>query len=89
MKVQEHCDNYIGLDCSGFVSNYANATLGKSYDVMNKEANEFKFPENTRRATRHSIQPRDALAWVTTNHVAIIHSVTQGYFSTAAARRAG
>jgi hypothetical protein len=88
-SVQTYCDQYIGLDCSGFVSNYANATLGKTYDVMNTEAISFRQPPPARRSTMLSIQPLDALAWVADNHVAIIHSVTQGYLDTAVARRFG
>jgi len=88
-SVQNYCDKYIGLDCSGFVSNYANATLGKRYDVMNNEAMSFRRSPPDRRSTMLSIQPLDALAWAFDNHVAIIHSVKSGYYETAVARQFG
>jgi hypothetical protein len=88
-SVQTYCDKYIGMDCSGFVSNYANATLGKHYDVMNNEAMSFRQPPSARRSAMLSIQPLDVLAWAADNHVAIIHSVKQGYLETAVARQFG
>lgn len=75
--LQSYCDRYIGLDCSGFVSNYANANLdGIDYDVMNKGAVTFRDPAWRRRPTLDKVRPLDVLAWSHDNHVAILQSVT-------------
>jgi hypothetical protein len=69
--LQKYCDDYIGLDCSGFVGNYANLALGAGYDLMNKGARSFA-PAGKRRAHLADVRPNDVLCWSTTNHVAVI-----------------
>jgi hypothetical protein len=74
--LRSYCDRYLGLDCSGFVANYANSELGMNFDVANTAANSFA-PLNMRRASIDDVQPLDVLVWSQTNHVAIIDSLDQ------------
>jgi hypothetical protein len=74
-SLQNYCDKYIGLDCSAFVCNYANAALGKNYDKSSKGATTFREPASARRARMLDIRALDVLAWANTNHVAIVQAV--------------
>jgi hypothetical protein len=75
-KLQAYCDKYIGVDCSGFVANYADDQLGKGFDVSNTKSTSFA-PAATRRAEVDAIAANDAIVWATTNHVAIIDSLDE------------
>jgi hypothetical protein len=69
--LQAYCDSYIGVDCSGFVANYANSALGTSFDVLNTQSTTFAPPAK-RRADLDSVEALDAIVWTATNHVAVI-----------------
>ena len=74
-SLQAYCENYIGLDCSGFVGNYLNEALGAGIHVMNTGATSYRGPVGKRRLTIESIRENDTLAWANTNHVAVIDSI--------------
>jgi hypothetical protein len=73
--LQNFVDHYLGIDCSGFVSNYLVAvgrlapqqvvnTNARSYDVV-----------TSRRRTVEDVKPLDILVWEDHTHVAIIDSM--------------
>jgi hypothetical protein len=87
-SVQSYCDAYIGLDCSGFVTNFANIVLNADIDVMNKSATSYRDPANVRRKEIGAIQPFDAMAWAHTNHVAVIDALDMDWLRLVANKRA-
>ncbi len=73
---RDFCDKYLGMDCSGFVSNYANSEMGMKFVTENTPASSFA-PVGKRRASLDDVRPLDVLVWTDTNHVAIIDSLDQ------------
>lgn len=70
--VRDYCDKYIGLDCNGFVGNFAQqARLGK---VPNSEIPTYAR-KGHRRTTLESVEPWDVLVWPDDSHIAVIHSI--------------
>src|SRR5262249_17005021 len=68
--VRDYSGNYIGLDCNGFVGNYARAT-GRT-----------KVPNSTIRSYANALRTRiedvkadDVLIWTDYGHMAVIHSI--------------
>jgi hypothetical protein len=70
--VRDYCDKYIGLDCNGFVGNYARA-LGKA-KVPNTEIVHYASTGD-RRTRIEKIEPNDVLVWPDFGHLAVIHSI--------------
>lgn len=71
--VREYCDNYIGLDCNGFVGNFARA-IGAG-----KEPNTPIYsyaPKGKRRLKLEDVRANDVLAWTDNGHIAVIDSIS-------------
>jgi hypothetical protein len=69
--VADYCERYIGLDCNGFVCNYANANgISKSQSTSIDQY----VPAGRRRAKLEDIRPNDVLAWTDYSHINIIQS---------------
>ena len=69
--LQAYCDAHSGVDCSGF------AAIVYGYVGQDHNAPWYRNQGITR--TRiEDIQARDAIVWLTTNHMAVIHSVAPG-----------
>lgn len=70
--VRDYCDKYIGLDCNGFVGNYArHIRAGKVPDTQIPSY----APKNLRRTKLESVAPLDVLVWTDFGHIAIIDSI--------------
>jgi hypothetical protein len=70
--VADYCERYIGLDCNGFVCNYANAIgISKSQGTSVDQY----VPAGARRAKLEDIRPNDVLVWTDSSHINIINSV--------------
>ena len=70
--VRDYCDKYIGLDCNGFVGNYARAT-GKA-KVPNTPIGSYA-PDKVRRTRIEDVKADDVLVWPDNGHIAVIHSI--------------
>lgn len=70
--VRDYCDKYLGLDCNGFVGNYARA-IGKN-KVPNTLIQQYA-PVEARRKRIEDVQANDVLVWTDFSHIAVIHSV--------------
>lgn len=76
--IQDYCDKYIGLDCSGFAGNY----LGNG--LTGKKALEFA-PPGTRLGYLERVKSGTAIVWQNGKHVALVDEVvnytrgTNGY----------
>lgn len=71
--VKDYCDKYIGLDCNGFVGNFARDT------GTGKEPNTPIYsyaPKGRRRTKLEDVQRNDVLAWTDDGHIAIIDSIS-------------
>jgi hypothetical protein len=70
--VRDYCDKYIGLDCNGFVGNYARATgRAKTPDTpINSYA-----PKTALRSRIEDVRADDVLVWTDFGHIAVIHSI--------------
>jgi hypothetical protein len=67
-------DKYMGLDCSGFVSNYlVHLGLLSRSAPMQRNARSFDDPSN-RRDRLDQVRHFDLLVWSDTNHIAIINT---------------
>lgn len=68
-----YCQDYIGLDCSGFVGNYlqqeGNSAFGPETGATNFA------PAASRISSMDQIREKSVIVWKNTNHVAIVHSV--------------
>lgn len=74
-SLRKYCDQYIGLDCSGFVTNYLDLAYDADIDPMNKSATSYRDPASSRVGKIDEIEARFIMAWAHTNHVAVIDSV--------------
>jgi hypothetical protein len=70
--VRDYCDKYIGLDCNGFVGNYARAT-GRA-KVPNTPIGSYA-PDKVRRTRIEDVKADDVLVWPDNGHIAVIHSI--------------
>ncbi len=71
--LQQICDDYIGLDCNGFVGNWANDNAITSIGPSTPPATMgHTFPRN-KRATLEDIRPYDILVW--NEHVAAVEDI--------------
>jgi hypothetical protein len=70
--VQDYCTCYIGLDCNGFVGNYAQA-IGLS-KRPNTDISTFS-PPGARRSELGDVRANDVLVWQDYGHITIIDSV--------------
>ena len=70
--VKKYCDNYIGLDCNGFVGNYARA-LGSLSLTPNTYIGSFA-PEAKRRTRLEDVRPNDVMVFTDFGHINVIHS---------------
>ena len=71
---QLFCDRYIGLDCNGFVSNYALAADVTRYGPSeNAGIRLFNIVAN-RRQSIAAVRPFDVLIWTDNGHIAVIDS---------------
>lgn len=70
--IRDYCDKYIGLDCNGFVGNFAReAGTGK---VPNTPIGSYA-PKGKRRTKLEDVQANDILAWTDNGHIAIIDKI--------------
>ncbi len=70
--VRDYCDKYIGLDCNGFVGNYARATgRTKTPDTPIGEY----APKSALRSRIEDVQPDDVMVWPDHGHITVIHSI--------------
>ncbi len=70
--MQKYCDDYIGLDCNGFVGNYL-LQEGSKLVGPSTSANASSFMPELKRFTKlQDVKYRSVLCWKNTGHVAII-----------------
>ncbi len=69
LGLRNYCDAYMGLDCNGFVGNYAQA-IGSTLTPSTYIGDFAK--ELYRRRTMETVQPNDVLVWPNYGHIAII-----------------
>jgi hypothetical protein len=70
--VRDYCDKYIGLDCNGFVGNYARAICKAK--VPNTEIVNYAQVKD-RRTRIELVAPNDVLVWPDFSHIMVIHSI--------------
>lgn len=71
---QHYCDDYIGLDCNGFVGNYVQHVMERPNFEPSTRIQDYP-PRAKHRAKIDEIQPLDILIWTDYGHIAIIDSV--------------
>jgi hypothetical protein len=74
--MQTYCDNYIGLDCNGFVGNYLRA---RGCTVVGPETPAFAYafvPPNWRLSKLTDVKAESVLVWKNAGHVAIIDRIS-------------
>jgi hypothetical protein len=70
--LQTYCDDYIGLDCNGFVGGYLRRR-GCTVAGPQTEAFPYAFiPPNWRLSKLDDVRPESVLCWKTAGHVAIV-----------------
>jgi hypothetical protein len=72
--VRDYCDRYIGLDCNGFVGNYARATgraKGPSTPIPSFA------PKHALRAKIEDVAADDVMVWPDYGHITVIDSIGQ------------
>jgi hypothetical protein len=73
--MQKYCDEYIGLDCNGYVGNYLKAE-GSKLVGPSTSANAGSFmPESRRLSKLADVKYRSVLCWKSAGHVAIIDTL--------------
>ena len=74
--LQQVCDDYIGLDCNGFVGNFARAmNLSRSHDPADRAPRDWADAGVRRRsiaAVAPAAAPHDVLVWTNGTHIALI-----------------
>ena len=70
--LQTYCNDYIGLDCSGFTGVYYGPPFRGKSSVEYRKAGQAVDDLN-------SIVPGCAIVWLNTNHIAIVDSIVQPY----------
>ena len=71
--LQKICDDYIGLDCNGFVGNWADENCISPIGPSTPPSGMGHTFRRSKRATLQDIQPYDILVWH--NHVAAVESI--------------
>jgi hypothetical protein len=71
VELQKYCENYIGLDCSGFVWSYAKA-VGDT--KVPEDVIDYAVGKNVRKKLA-DVQARDVLVWSDLGHIAMIDSI--------------
>jgi hypothetical protein len=70
-SMRRYVEKYLGIDCSGFVTNYLRNEGG--LDLHPAQVNSTKYRSlGSAVTTLAGVQKKDVIAWATTNHVAII-----------------
>lgn len=70
--VRDYCDKYIGLDCNGFVGNYArHIRAGKIPDSLISSY----VAKDKLRTKIEDVMPNDVLVWPDFSHIAIVDSI--------------
>ncbi len=82
-KLQEYCDNYIGIDCVGFVAGFAKDVVGltglrgvsldESYSLS---TGSFIYSLTHCRKSLSAVLPEDVMVWESVSHIALIDSLT-------------
>jgi hypothetical protein len=72
LGVTKYCNDHIGLDCNGFVGNYARA-IGSTL-TANTYIGSFA-PEAKRRTKLEDVQANDVMVWPDFGHITIIDSI--------------
>jgi hypothetical protein len=75
--MQKFCDEYIGLDCSGFVGNFirrVKPTVGGPNSII---SDLLKHHARGKRSTVDDVDALDVLIWDVPNHIAIVDSYQQ------------
>jgi hypothetical protein len=70
--MQKYCDQYIGLDCNGFVGNYLKQEGSKLVGPSTSAKAGSFMPEIRRHASLADVKYRSVLCWKNVGHVAII-----------------
>lgn len=73
--MQHYSDDYIGLDCNGFVGNYVQHVMGKSNYNGNTEIPSY-FSRGTPRTKIDEVQALDVMVWPDFGHITIIDSLS-------------
>ena len=74
LGIENYCESYIGLDCNGFVFNYAQA-IGLTSKKVDTSIESYALPPRARRAELEEVQPNDVLVASDFGHINIIDSV--------------
>jgi len=72
LGVTKYCNDYIGLDCNGFVGNYALA-IGSTLTASTYIGS--FAPEAKRRTKLEDVQAKDVMVWPDYGHITIIDSI--------------
>jgi hypothetical protein len=70
--IKDYCDKYIGLDCNGFVGNYARA-IGRSKGPSTPIG--AYDPKSILRTKLEDVQPDDVMVWPDHGHITVIDSI--------------
>jgi hypothetical protein len=70
-SMSRYVTKYLGIDCSGFVSNYLSVVCGLPFDPAKFNAVSYRT-QGTAVASLTDVKACDVMSWATTNHVAII-----------------
>jgi hypothetical protein len=73
LGVANYCNDFIGLDCNGFVGNYARA-FGSSTLTPSTDINLFA-PDANRRTKLEDVRAYDVMVWPDYQHITIINSI--------------
>jgi hypothetical protein len=77
-SMKRYVTKYLGIDCSGFVSNYLRVVGG--LDIHPAKVNSIAYRSLGKQVkSLAEVQGRDVVAWAGTNHVAIIDSAAFHY----------
>jgi hypothetical protein len=74
--MQSYCDDYIGLDCNGFVGNYLRA---RGCTVVGPQTPAFPYafvPPNWRLTKLTDVKAESVLVWKNAGHVAIVDRIS-------------
>jgi hypothetical protein len=72
--LQHYCDDYVGLDCNGFVGNYVGNILGKAGYTGDTDIPHY-YDAGTARTKLGDVQAFDVMVWPDFGHITIIDSL--------------
>lgn len=72
--LQHYCDDYVGLDCNGFVGNYVGNIMGKAGYTGNTPIPHY-YDAGTVRTKIDDVQALDVMVWPDFGHITIIDSL--------------